>query len=88
MWVMTSRRHRGTRESPPRVDFAIGGVKIAEIVMNQRATRWRFYLRLMLGAEAYDVRDHYESFGAALSDLHRLLSGPAPEGFETYIGEE
>lgn len=83
-WVMTSKRFSGGYGDPPRVDFCIGSVKIAEIVMDKRASKWKFYLRLMANPVTYDVPgEKFETFGEALSFLHTRLNSPAPEGFET-----
>lgn len=81
-WVMSSKRFRGDTSGPPHVDFCVGAVKIAEIVMDQKATRWRFYLRLMRNNVSYEIpEERFETFGEALHHLHVLLNSEPPEGF-------
>lgn len=80
-WIFNSRRHRGTIEQNPYVDFFIGQVKIAEIHMQSQNTKWRFYIRFMLSPYAYDVpKEQFESFSDALKYLHTRLNAPAHDG--------
>lgn len=73
-WIMNSKKVDN------EVHFFIGQVKIAEIVMDKRATKWHYYLRLMANYVAYDIpKDgRYETFSAALKDLHKRLQSPPP----------
>jgi hypothetical protein len=84
MWVLTSKRHRGGPRTPPRVEFKIGEISIANIVMTsgQKGGPWTFIIETNHNSDDYD-HTVYNSFGEALSELHRRLSSPSPEGYET-----
>ena len=74
-WVFNSKPLSKTE-----VGFYIGEVKIAEICMDKRATKWHFYLRLMWNHVTYNIpAQRYETFSDALTDLHRRLNAPPPE---------
>lgn len=75
MWVFNSKRIKGDG-----VHFFIGCVKIAEIQMDKRATKWHYYLRLMRNDVSYDIpKLRHETFASALTELHRLLNAVPPE---------
>lgn len=79
MWVFTSKRFPGSAGLAPRVDFCIGAVKIAEIMMRKdRGGPWQFALLPANGEPEW-----YPTFKAALHRLHELLNSPPPEGFDT-----
>jgi hypothetical protein len=81
MWVLTSKRHRGEGHEPPRVEWKLGEITIAYIIManGKKGGPWTFYLHTW-DNQSYDT---FNSFGEALSELHRRLSSPPPEGYET-----
>lgn len=82
-WTFSSKRNKGGQHNPPYVEFCIGAVKIAEIVMDKRAIRWHFYLRLMRNEVSYYIpKERYETFSTALTALHEMLNSPPPDGFE------
>lgn len=73
VWVMNNKNYgRGG------VHFFIGSVKIAEVQMIKIGLGWKYFLRLMHSTTNPDVPDHYDTFSAALTDLHRLLNKPGP----------
>ena len=75
MWIFNSKQMKGDG-----VHFFIGQVKIAEIQMNKRALKWRYYLRLMRNDVSYDIpKPHHETFSSALTELHRLLNAVPPD---------
>jgi len=78
-WQMSTLKVK-PHDGPTEYHVFIGQVKIAEIAFSSQAKRWKCYLRLMANYVAYDVREHYETMGDALKDLHRLLREPPPEG--------
>jgi hypothetical protein len=74
MWVMTSKRIRGSYGNPPRVEFFIGDVKIADIVMFKLETSYEFDLVL-----PNKRISGFETFGNALRELHKQLNSPRGE---------
>lgn len=76
MWVMSTLR----TEKPREYHIYIGAVKVAEVCFSSQAKKWKCYLRLMHNYVSYDVKEHYETMGDAMRDLHRLLNSPPPEG--------
>ena len=81
MWVMSSKRYRGSVGSPPHVEFCIGAIKIANIIM-QKPTDQPWAFRLAYGN--FDGQEpEFRTFSEALKHLHTLLNSPSPEGFET-----
>ena len=86
-WVMTSKRYRGVVGSPPRVEFMIGNVYIATVTMLQPGGRWAYDLEVnspYAHHAAIPTISHHESFSAALTELHKQLNAPPPEGFEIF----
>jgi hypothetical protein len=84
-WVMTSKRFRGSATDSPRVEFCIGAIKIAEILMLGK-NPWKFYLSC--GFDSESTIDTFDSFGEALKALHKALNSPPPEGFEIFQGSK
>lgn len=81
MWLMTSKRHRGYVGSPPYVEFAIGTVKIADIIMQRPTSEpWCFLLKVDKLTPDRKPTEHH-TFSEALTELHHLLNSPPPEDF-------
>lgn len=78
-WIMTSKRFKGGGGFPPHVEFRIGAVPIADIIMTKHENKWAF--RLFIGD--FQNSEH-TTFGDALRELHNQLNSPPPEGFEVY----
>lgn len=79
-WTMTSKRFPGFVGSPPRVEFMLGALPIAAIVMLKPEPTWRFGLYTAGG----EFISEFPSFSLALKHLHELLNSPSPEGFEVF----
>lgn len=72
-WVFSEKRIRGGSNGPPRTIFYIGAVCIGEILMHSNSGKWLFDLRL-IGKE-----ETFQTYSAALTELHRLLNSPPEE---------
>jgi len=72
---------------PPYVEFRIGNVPIACIVMQRtrHSNTWYFQLHIFASPEAPSVPEEFDSFGTALSHLHKMLNGQPDAGFETGV---
>lgn len=83
MWVMSSKRFPGSSGSPPYVEFRIGAIPVAQIIMRAKLhSPWEYHLYLMRTEEGPTGSLH-ASFSDALRALHSLLKSPSPEGFKT-----
>jgi hypothetical protein len=65
MWIMSSERDGG------EISFYIGALKVAVVVMQRGAVRWKAYLRVFEGT-GHDC----ESVSDAMRLMHRLLKEP------------